>query len=152
MVSKIFKFFGFKIEVNFSHLFLKDQFFLIHKRRCDALFYTFFLLGTKIVISIYLGIGQYILDAYGGYKNNICAIDQPETVATVLRHLFIPVPLAMSIISSIFVYFYPITDLTVKKNTIQLKTIENRKISNERSNPEFNDDYEKKAYPEDKKF
>jgi Na+/melibiose symporter-like transporter len=99
-------------------------------------------------MSVYLGLGQYILGFYGGYINNVCAIYQPKSVNSVLRNLFIPIPLALAIISSIFVYFYPINDSTVKKNTIQLKIIENSYTSNGKSNGGFEDEYQKKSTKE----
>jgi len=38
-----------------------DAYYLKYKSRPDALFYTFFLLGTKIALSFYLGFSQLLL-------------------------------------------------------------------------------------------
>lgn len=39
-----------------------DSYFLKYRSKPDALFYTFFVIGTKILIAIYLGISQEILE------------------------------------------------------------------------------------------
>lgn len=38
-----------------------DSYYLKYRTKPDALFYTFFTIGTKILIAIYLGISQEIL-------------------------------------------------------------------------------------------
>ena len=113
---------------------------MVHKKRCEALFYTFFILGTKVAISIYLGVGQYILDVTGGYLNNVCAEYQPPSVSTVLRNLFVPLPLILSFVSSLCVYFYPLTELTTKRNAIQLRNMQNSSIDNSKINSGYSND------------
>ena len=38
-----------------------DEYFLKYLAKPDALFYTFFILGTKVLMAIYLGITQLVL-------------------------------------------------------------------------------------------
>jgi Na+/melibiose symporter-like transporter len=55
-----------------------------------------------------------------------CAEYQPKSVDLVLRLLFIPVPIVLLIISSVCVYFYPITEKKVKENALKLESIRKR--------------------------
>ena len=45
-----------------------DAYYLKFKSRPDALFYTFFILGVKILMAFYLGLSQAVL-AIANFKN-----------------------------------------------------------------------------------
>lgn len=39
-----------------------DAYYLKYRTKPDALFYTFFVLGTKVLMAVYLGISQVVLE------------------------------------------------------------------------------------------
>lgn len=39
-----------------------DGYFIKYRSKPDALFYTFFILGTKVAMAIYLGVSQIVLE------------------------------------------------------------------------------------------
>ncbi len=51
----------------------------------------------------------------GGYKNNVCYYDQPKSVEVIVRMLYSPVPILLVLLSSICVYFYPLTEKFLKE-------------------------------------
>lgn len=99
-----------------------DEYFLKFKSRPDALFYTFFVLGAKILIAVYLGLFQLALDLVG-FENGVCPANQKEGVSKSIIYLYAPIPLAFSLISSIATFFYPINEEKARNNTALIAKI-----------------------------
>ncbi|RNA28598.1 sodium-dependent lysophosphatidylcholine symporter 1 [Brachionus plicatilis] len=93
-----------------------DSYFLKYRTRPDALFYTFFTIGTKILIAIYLGISQEVL-AIVGYKTSVCSEYQNEEVQESIKYLIAPLPLVFLVLSSVCIYFYPIDSKKAEENS-----------------------------------
>jgi len=93
-----------------------DQYFIQYNSKSDALFSSFFVIGPKILMAIYLGVSQAILSAVD-YKNGVCAEYQNENVSRVVTYLISIVPAVSFLLSIIGIYFYPISEKQVKINS-----------------------------------
>ena len=98
-----------------------DAYYLKYKSRPDALFYTFPVLGVKILMAFYLGISQFVLSE-NNFQNGICAEFQDERVAKAIIYLYAPITLIFSLLSSFFIFFYPINEKVAQSN---IKLIQN---------------------------
>jgi Na+/melibiose symporter-like transporter len=98
-----------------------DAYYLKYKSRPDALFYTFPVLGVKILMAFYLGISQFVLSE-NGFENGICAEFQDERVSKAIIYLYAPITLIFSLLSSFFILFYPINEKVAQSN---IKLIQN---------------------------
>lgn len=108
-----------------------DAYFLKYSTRPDALFYTFFLLGTKILISFYLGIFQLVLGLIG-YENEWCAEFQAPIVSETIIYMFAPIPIALLCISCLIITFFPIDEKLALENSEriqQLKKLNEAKVN-----------------------
>ncbi len=99
-----------------------DDYFIRYNSKSDALFSSFFVIGPKILMAIYLGVSQAILSAVG-YKNGVCAEDQNEGVSYVVTYLISIVPAVSFMLSIITIHFYPISDKQVKMNSETIKNM-----------------------------
>ncbi|CAF0803858.1 unnamed protein product [Brachionus calyciflorus] len=106
-----------------------DAYYIKYRAKPDALFYTFFTVGTKIFMAIYLGISQEILDLVG-YKTNVCSEFQSATLKSSIKYLISPTPLILLLFSCICMYFYPIDSKKAIENSELIK-----KINKRRENP-----------------
>lgn len=99
-----------------------DAFYIEYRSKPGALFYMLLALGTKIVIAIYLGLSQVVLSLVD-YKPNVCADYQNKDVAESIKYLLSPTPLLFVIVSSIAIFFYPITSKKAKENSEKIQKI-----------------------------
>lgn len=94
-----------------------DAYFLKYKSRPDALFYTFFILGVKILMAFYLGLSQIVLDIVG-FKNGVCPESQDPSVSDAIIYLYAPIPFVFALLSSLAILFYPINEKVAEENTL----------------------------------
>lgn len=117
-----------------------DEYLLKYGNKLDALFYTFYSLGVKILISLFAGLTQlvlgyfffiinlvfggfYLINPFGlsvaGFVNNQCT--QNESVGNSVRLLMSVGPLIACVLGSIVIFFYPITRERAEENSRKVK-------------------------------
>ncbi|XP_041484760.1 sodium-dependent lysophosphatidylcholine symporter 1-like isoform X3 [Lytechinus variegatus] len=90
-----------------------DDFVIKTGSTYEAVFYSFFVMFTKMGAGCALAVSTLALGATG-YESGAC--EQPESVALTLRLLVSAVPVGCTIVGFISLAFYPITEEQRKKN------------------------------------
>ncbi|XP_063967936.1 sodium-dependent lysophosphatidylcholine symporter 1-like isoform X1 [Lytechinus pictus] len=90
-----------------------DDFVIKTGNTYEAVFYSFFVMFTKMGAGCALAVSTLALGA-SGYESGAC--EQPESVAFTLRLLVSAVPVGCTIVGFISLAFYPITEEQRKKN------------------------------------
>ncbi|XP_071502775.1 sodium-dependent lysophosphatidylcholine symporter 1-like [Diadema antillarum] len=101
-----------------------DDFLLKTDNTYEAVFYAFFVMFMKFGTGFALAISNLALGA-AGYVAAAC--EQPSSVTFTLRLLVSAVPLGISLIGLVFVFFYPITEEIRKRNKTILEIWRNDK-------------------------
>ncbi|XP_042333271.1 major facilitator superfamily domain-containing protein 2B isoform X3 [Sceloporus undulatus] len=102
----------------------------------ETIFYTSYVLLTKISSGLALGISSFTLDL-AGYKSGICK--QPSSVVTTLKTLIAVVPSIIIILGLFILYFYPITEKSREETKYALENLR-RKYPSVDSLPENEED------------
>ncbi|XP_030838575.1 sodium-dependent lysophosphatidylcholine symporter 1 isoform X2 [Strongylocentrotus purpuratus] len=90
-----------------------DDFVIKTGSTYEAVFYSFFVMFTKMGAGCALAVSTLALGA-SGYESGACA--QPESVQLTLRILVSAVPMGCTVLGFIALAFYPITEEQRKKN------------------------------------
>ncbi|XP_077991591.1 sodium-dependent lysophosphatidylcholine symporter 1-like [Glandiceps talaboti] len=90
-----------------------DDYFVKTEKRNDAIFYSFFQSFNKLLNGTGLGMSTLVL-GFAGYETG--ASQQPDSVAMTMRILMSVVPICLTLVSMIFLWFFPITDSRINEN------------------------------------